>query len=206
MSQSVELCDSEGVASQQKSELIVRRISTALRATFVAFIGVCALVGEASAIDPPHYSGNSVQCLSCHQPHMSAGNNLTRASTNALVCQMCHSTGGIAEFFPMQDADRSVPKVSGNSHQWGVNANNSTYGASVPPNTYSQNSDADMYIRLDTSDPANPKIICSACHNQHNNASKWGRIHLSSVTRVWGSGHHHVCRLRPRGQGAGLSH
>lgn len=152
-------------------------------------LGVVWLMKDkALAIDAPHYAGNSVQCLSCHQPHNTAGNNLTKAGTNPLVCQQCHSSGGSAAFFPMQDSDRAVPKVSGNSHQWSVNANNSTYGASVPPNTYSQNSDADMYMRVDTSDPANPKIVCSTCHNQHDNSNKWGRIHLSSVTRVAGIG------------------
>lgn len=140
------------------------------------------------AIDAPHNAVYSIQCLSCHQPHKSLGNNLTRAEMNPLVCQGCHNSLGIARFFPMQDSVRAVPGVSGNSHFWEMAANNPKWGASVPPGAYSQNADADMDIRLDKTNPNNPKVICSTCHNQHDNSNRWGRIHLSSVERTAGSG------------------
>ena len=140
------------------------------------------------AIDTPHNAAYGVQCLSCHQPHKSLGNNLTRAEVNPLVCQGCHNSLGVAKFFPMHDSARAVPGVSGNSHYWEMPANNPKWGASPPPSTYSENHDADMDTRLDKTSSNNPKVICSTCHNQHDNSSKWGRIHLSRVDRVAGDG------------------
>ena len=135
------------------------------------------------ALDSPHYQGNSVQCKSCHFPHNALGKNLGAAATNPLVCQQCHLETKMAENFPMPDSSRAIPGT-GSSHQWSVNANNATYGASTPPSTYAQNTMYDMQIRLDNTDAANPKIICSTCHDQHASTNKWGRIHLSPVTRV----------------------
>lgn len=150
---------------------------------FLAAGALQFLVSFSEAIDWPHNPGNSVQCLGCHKPHNGAGNNLTLAATNPLVCQQCHAPAGMASNFPMQDSDRAIPG-SGHSHQWSVNASNSTYGASAPPSTYSANADTDQDTRLDKTDTSNPKIVCSTCHNQHDNSNKWGRIHLSTVSRT----------------------
>lgn len=161
------------------------RIIWLLYAVLAAVVGPA---GTGMALDSPHFVGNSVHCLSCHQPHKAFGKNLTRAESNPLVCQGCHNPVGIAKNLAMHDSDRAVPGEKGNTHFWSMPVNNPKWGSATPPDTTAESSDASMYPRLDSTDPTNLKVICSTCHNQHNNSSRWGRIHLSSVERVFGSG------------------
>ena len=168
---------------------IVKRVGMKIKQCRLLLAVVLLLpAGTAMAIDAPHNAVYSIQCLSCHQPHKSLGNNLTRAELNPLVCQGCHNPLGLAKFFPMQNSDRSVPGVKGTSHFWLMPVNNPQWGSSTPPDTYSDNADTDMRSRLDMTDPNNPKVLCSTCHNQHDNSNKWGRIHLSRVEQIAGTG------------------
>ena len=107
------------------------------------------LVGSAAAQEAPHNAHLTIQCNSCHVAHSALGTALTKAATNAAICQSCHNDAGQASFFPMPDSARATPGSSGSSHGWGVLANNSTYGASEPTNFA-------MSARLDKTDPANP--------------------------------------------------
>lgn len=154
-----------------------------------ALAAVIISAGIGQALDPPHWAGNSVQCLSCHQPHKAFGIKLNRAPLNTVVCQGCHNPAGLGKALAMHDSDRAVPGVKGNTHQWLMSVNNPKYGSSMPPDTSAQFSDTDMVARIDSlTDPSKPTVICSTCHHQHDNGEKWGRTHFSKVERVWGSG------------------
>lgn len=137
--------------------------------------------GSAAALDAPHNEHLTIQCNSCHVAHSALGTSLTKEATNAALCQSCHNDAGQASFFPMPDASRATPGVGGSSHGWGVLANNPTYGAGTPTN-------AAMSARLDRTDPANPKITCSACHDQHNSNTYRGRQRVQAQQHTQGAG------------------
>ena len=52
---------------------------------------------------PPHDSSFGVECLSCHIPHGSVGNILTRADTVPTLCMTCHNPGDQASNLPFSE-------------------------------------------------------------------------------------------------------
>jgi len=102
----------------------------------------------------------SYNCSSCHILHNAPGTTLTSVGGNALLCQSCHNTNGAASAKPFANADKAIPGISGTSHAWDVAAENTSYETLAPA------ADTEMGKRL----PAG-NIICSTCHNQHNNGS-----------------------------------
>ncbi|MDH4099640.1 MAG: cytochrome c3 family protein [Nitrospirota bacterium] len=172
-------------AGKKRASIMTAR---AILSILAAVALVIIAVGNGQAIDAPHHAGYSIQCLNCHQPHKALGSNLTRAELNPLVCQGCHNPLGLGKYFPMQNSNRAVPGVKGNTHYWMMSANAPQWGATPPTRTYSENHDTDMDTRLDKSDPSNPKVLCSTCHNQHDNSNRWGRTHLSQIEQLDGTG------------------
>jgi predicted CXXCH cytochrome family protein len=67
---------------------------------------------------PPHDSSFGVECLSCHVPHGSAGNVLTRADTVPTLCMTCHNPGDQASDLPFSDSDQAFPGQLGTSHRF----------------------------------------------------------------------------------------
>ncbi|WP_242135056.1 cytochrome c3 family protein [Aestuariivivens marinum] len=100
-------------------------------------------------------------CASCHIGHNAPGANLTNKAGNALLCQSCHADGLLATEKPLVDGNKAIPGVSGNSHSWDVPADNSAGFQTTAPDPTTP-----MGKRLPEGN-----IICSTCHNQHNNGN-----------------------------------
>ncbi|KAA3618883.1 MAG: hypothetical protein DWQ05_05810 [Calditrichaeota bacterium] len=107
------------------------------------------------AMDAPHW-GNDIDCMSCHMLHNNEGMQLTKVNGNANLCMSCHNPVGVASGMPFSEADKAIPGTSGTSHAWEVPATNWEFGAELPTN-------AEMSLRV-----LDGKIVCSTCHNQHN--------------------------------------
>ncbi len=151
-------------------------------AGWMAAASLAALwVGSVGALDAPHNEHLTIQCNSCHVAHSALGTSLTKEATNSALCQSCHNDAGQASFFPMPDSSRATPGTGGSSHGFGVLANNPTSGAGAPTS-------AAMSARLDKTDPLNPKITCSVCHNQHTSSTYGGRQRVQSVDHKQGAG------------------
>ena len=99
-------------------------------------------------------------CSACHITHSSPGTTLTSVAGNALLCQSCHISTGVASAKPLLNVNKATPGISGNSHAWDVPAANSNYQTLAPA------AGTEMGMRL-----AGDNIICSTCHNQHNNGN-----------------------------------
>jgi predicted CxxxxCH...CXXCH cytochrome family protein len=93
-------------------------------------------------------------CTSCHITHNAPGSTLTAVAGNALLCQSCHTSTGAASAKPLVNADKGT-----SSHAWDVLAQNDTKEV-LPP------LDSSMQLRI-----VDNKIICSTCHNQHENSA-----------------------------------
>ena len=99
--------------------IIIRNILLTLLATSV-------MSGPALALDPPHDSSRSIECVTCHTLHTAPGGTLTAVAGNANLCQSCHVTGGTATTKPFVEADQARPGLalpagmngSGTSHRW----------------------------------------------------------------------------------------
>jgi predicted CxxxxCH...CXXCH cytochrome family protein len=100
-------------------------------------------------------------CTSCHITHNAPGSSLTAVSGNALLCQSCHISTGAASNKPLVNANNiALNPSTGNSHAWDVLAVNNTKETVRPP------IGSEMELRV-----IDNKIICSTCHNQHNNGN-----------------------------------
>ncbi|WP_242157553.1 glycine-rich domain-containing protein [Aestuariivivens sediminis] len=93
-------------------------------------------------------------CTSCHITHNAPGSSLTAVAGNALLCQSCHTSTGAASAKPLVNPDNGT-----SSHAWDVLAENDTKEVWPP-------SDSSMQLRI-----VDNKIICSTCHNQHENSA-----------------------------------
>ncbi len=125
----------------------------------IVFVALMLHVGRVFALDCPHSdtgscAPNNYSCKTCHGGH-APGMALTKWIGNATVCMQCHTSGGDAGTKPFDSNDQATPGVSGTSHRWDADVNNSNYGASTPTNQ-------EMSRRLDSG-----KIMCSTCHDQH---------------------------------------
>ena len=108
-----------------------------------------------------------INCTSCHITHNAPGSNLTNVGGNALLCQSCHISTGAASTKSLVNANNiALNPGTGNSHAWDVDGINLTYNTNLPTNN-------DMFIRMPEDPPiTGPKqLICSTCHNQHNNGN-----------------------------------
>ena len=82
-------------------------------------LGALAIpIGVVSALDPPHDSTNSIDCMDCHDPHTAAGGKLNIAEENPNVCMTCHTSAGLAAAFPFVDGDQALPGVTGTTHRF----------------------------------------------------------------------------------------
>ena len=126
------------------------------RAPVMALL-LAVLAGPAAhAGDEPHANAFSVQCLSCHSTHKTAGQNLTNATSNESLCTSCHNLAGAASRYPNERLNKSdLSGRLGSSHAWNVGAVNANAGAGLPTNPQ-------MAVRL-----TNANLLCSTCHNQH---------------------------------------
>jgi len=85
-----------------------------------------AMTDQALALDPPHDSSRSIECVTCHTTHNAPGGTLTAVAGNANLCQSCHVIGGTATARPFTEADQAQPGLalpagmsgSGTSHRW----------------------------------------------------------------------------------------
>ncbi len=97
-----------------------------IRNILFTLLAMFAVADPALALDPPHDSSNSIECLNCHNLHNSLGDALTSVAGNANLCQSCHVTGGTATGKPFADADQARPGLAlpagmaagGTSHRW----------------------------------------------------------------------------------------
>ena len=127
---------------------------------------------QAAVFRSPHDLHNGIGCSSCHTFINPPGPHATKAATNYDLCKNCHNvlTGN---FFPFEDSFRNYTVgLSGAFHKWNVYTSNPTFGASAPTNP-------EMAKRIE-----NGKIVCSVCHDQHNNNpanQSAGRLHKSDV-------------------------
>lgn len=77
-------------------------------------------------LDPPHDSTNTIDCSKCHTPHKAVGGAITTETGNANLCYSCHTDGGLATSFPMDEGDQALPapglpsgvSPTGFSHRW----------------------------------------------------------------------------------------
>jgi predicted CxxxxCH...CXXCH cytochrome family protein len=92
-------------------------------------------------------------CTSCHITHNAPGSTLTAVAGNALLCQSCHTSTGAASAKPLVNGDKGV-----SSHSWDVLTQNDDKEVLPPLNS-------SMQLRI-----VDNKIICSTCHNQHENS------------------------------------
>lgn len=109
--------------------------------------------------DTAHFN-NSIYCVSCHEYHNTLGINLTSEANNANLCMSCHNPVGLANNVSFSEAEMAEPGISGTSHAWNKPAVNNKYGANLPIN-----SNMAAYI-------VDGKIICSTCHQLHNQLSR----------------------------------
>ena len=122
----------------------------------ITFPGGDAKYNKSAFISTPHdYEVKS--CLKCHNDHGSPNSNLLLQSTNYLVCNTCHTSGGDAATLIIDEADKAVTGVSGNSHAWDIATGN--FETNTPSNPT-------MAARLDAG-----KVVCSTCHNAHDNSN-----------------------------------
>jgi predicted CxxxxCH...CXXCH cytochrome family protein len=110
-----------------------------------------ASIGGAQTFTNPHNN-----CNQCHINHTAPGGQITGVNGNANLCMSCHNSAGVASLKPFDNAMKAVPGTSGTSHAWDKAAVNATYESNTP-------SDAQLASRLPGS-----QIICSTCHDQHN--------------------------------------
>ena len=68
--------------------------------------------------DPPHYQGNSIDCLNCHMPHHAPGLTITAVEGNPNLCMTCHNPGGLAAVKPFVDGDQALPGITGTTHRF----------------------------------------------------------------------------------------
>lgn len=92
------------------------RLAPALGALLVG--GGLGLAVTAVAVDPPHDTTRSIECISCHSLHGAPGGKLNIAEENPNVCLACHTPGGQAQAKPFADVDQSLPGISGSSHRF----------------------------------------------------------------------------------------
>lgn len=95
------------------------------------------------------------ECNSCHMTHNATGAELGIANGNANLCMSCHNPAGAASTMPFTNAMKAIPGTSGNSHAWNKLSTNATYETNLT-------TDAEMLLRV-----TNDTIVCSTCHNQH---------------------------------------
>ena len=113
----------------------------------------------AVAVDPAT-NHTEYNCTSCHILHDAPGTGLSSVLGNALLCQSCHITNGAADAKPLVDANNiALFPSTGNSHAWDVFAENTNKETLPPLNNQ-------MLLRV-----VDNQIICSTCHNQHNNGN-----------------------------------
>ena len=137
-----------------------------------------------NASDDPHGAGFvPTGCKACHAAHTAAGGTLTNVAGNDNLCRSCHSTLGTASRFDMSQMNAAnLAAGSGDSHAWAVSATNAAAGAGIP-------ADASLSTRIDAG-----KIVCSTCHNQHQNsaaavaAGTAGPLVLGKVAHPQGAG------------------
>ncbi|MBL4745848.1 MAG: CxxxxCH/CxxCH domain-containing protein [Flavobacteriaceae bacterium] len=123
--------------------------------------GTCQIVVIVTPPMPCSLNHSPYNCSSCHILHDAPGLGLTSVAGNALLCQSCHISTGLAGGKSLVNANIAIPGVSGNSHAWDVPADNPGYQTVIPdPST-------EMGKRL-----PGGNIVCSTCHNQHNNGSE----------------------------------
>ncbi len=130
----------------------------------------------AVALDAPHDPSNpteAISCMKCHVGHNAPGVSLTTVDGNANLCQSCHSPGGgggpTGHGFPWADSDQAnIGTRHGTSHRWDALATNA--GATSPDPASAMGS------RMQDG-----RIICSTCHDQHNNTGKTGGSLYSSL-------------------------
>jgi predicted CxxxxCH...CXXCH cytochrome family protein len=128
----------------------------------------CGTSGQATlavTVDPAT-DHTDYNCTSCHITHSAPGSTLTNVLGNALLCQSCHITNGAASNKPLVDGNKATPGFSGQSHAWNVDGFNETYETNLPTNN-------EMPLRMPEDPPVTgPKqLICSTCHNQHNDGN-----------------------------------
>ena len=91
-----------------------RRVAVLFAVTY----GLMAIGLVTADNDPPHYQGNSIDCLNCHMPHHAPGMTITAVEGNPNLCMTCHNPGGLAAAKPFVDADQALPGVRGTSHRF----------------------------------------------------------------------------------------
>jgi len=125
--------------------------------------GACQIVDLLVTAPAPCSQNHEItECSSCHITHSSPGSSLTTVAGNALLCQSCHLSSGLASTKPLVNANKaSEAGGAKNSHSWDVPADNSAGFQTTVPNPTSE-----MGMRLPSGN-----IVCSTCHNQHKNGS-----------------------------------
>jgi len=124
--------------------------------------GSCTLVETIPAPPPCSLNHISFNCTSCHITHNAPGSNLTNAEFNALLCQSCHISEGVAGDKPLVNANKASESGLRNSHSWDVPGDDTAgFQTNLPTNN-------EMLIRM-PENGGKKEIICSTCHNQHNN-------------------------------------
>lgn len=161
-------------------------------ATAAALLAAVAL----RAADDPHGITYGVGCSStgggqyCHALHGAAGGMgglITTGggtiSTNLQLCTSCHfATGGASRFDTAKLVKANVTTNVGSSHSFDVSPVNAAAGATAPVHSAMAN-------RL--SGGATGNVVCSTCHNQHDNISPEadaGRLWIGTPTRTSGTG------------------
>lgn len=141
------------------------RTAPSVRGAFrIAAAIMVSTLGSATvyALDAPH----DLNCNDCHKLHNAPGGTITKVAGNANQCQSCHNPVGLAANKALLDVDQAVPGTGGTSHRWDALAINSTYETDLP-------AVAAMLLRLDQQgtpgDTSDDTIMCSTCHDQHNN-------------------------------------
>lgn len=156
--------------------MIDRRFVSGVLVAFLALAATTAGAQETNGSDPPHWYSSSadIGCgEQCHTTHDSLGGGLTQAEDNVTLCQSCHNDSGLASELPLDNADLAIPGHGGNSHAFGTNATNATYGAQPP-------TDEEMSLRV-----MDGAVVCSTCHNQHaSRSARGGTSRISDATRT----------------------
>ena len=111
-------------------------------------------------LNSAHDNSATNSCALCHTEHGSANANLLIQSSNYSVCRTCHDGTGVApkSSIDIDVADKAVTGVSGNSHAWDITSGG--FGTTDPTTS-------PMDTRLD----GGTTIVCSTCHDPHDNTN-----------------------------------
>lgn len=133
---------------------------------FSALLVYCTLSGSPGASFSrnllisydPHDS--ITDCNGCHINHLAPAAAITLLGGNANLCMSCHNPAGVAYLKPFDNTMKATPGLSGTSHSWNRPAVNTAFEADTPSNV-------EMANRV-----MSDSIVCSTCHNQHDNANQ----------------------------------